>query len=314
MSDRHHTLHTTEIDAPARVVHDIIADVSRWPVFFTPNIHVEHVERGERTERIRIWATAGGEVKQWTSRRDLDPEALTVRFRQEVSTHPVASMGGTWRAAALSPARTRLELHHDFTVVDDAPEHVAWVNAALDGNSDAELAGIKRVAERYDELDALMFSFEDTVRIEGDARDVFDFLNRADLWPQRLPHVSRLELTEDQPGVQVMAMDTKAADGSVHTTESVRVVRGGDRIVYKQTTVPALMSAHTGCWTLTPRAGGVDATSQHTVVVKPEAVERVLGAGRTVADARNYVRNALSTNSRATLGHAKAYAEARRGG
>ncbi|MGW4438697.1 aromatase/cyclase [Streptomyces sp. NPDC004596] len=314
MSDRHHTLHTTEIDAPARVVHDIIADVSRWPVFFTPNIHVEHVERGERTERIRIWATAGGEVKQWTSRRDLDPEALTVRFRQEVSAHPVASMGGTWRAAALSPTRTRLELHHDFTVVDDAPEHVAWVNAALDGNSDAELAGIKRVAERYDDLDALLFSFEDTVRIEGDARDVFDFLNRADLWPQRLPHVSRLELTEDQPGVQVMAMDTKAADGSVHTTESVRVVRGGDRIVYKQTTVPALMSAHTGCWTLTPRGGGVDVTSQHTVVVRPEAVEKVLGAGRTVADARNYVRNALSTNSRATLGHAKAYAEARRGG
>jgi aromatase len=312
VSDRHHTLHTTEIDAPARVVHDIIADVSRWPVFFTPNVHVEHVERGERTERIRIWATAGGEVKQWTSRRDLDPEALTVRFRQEVSAHPVASMGGTWRATALSPTRTRLELHHDFTVVDDAPEHVAWVNAALDGNSDQELAGIKRVAERYDELDALMFDFEDTVHIEGDARDVFDFLNRADLWPQRLPHVSRLDLTEDEPGVQVMAMDTKAADGSVHTTESVRVVRGGDRIVYKQTTVPALMSAHTGCWTLVPRGDGVDATSQHTVVVKPEAVEKVLGAGRTVADARTYVQNALSTNSRATLGHAKAYAEARR--
>jgi aromatase len=107
-------------------------------------------------------------------------------------------------------------------------------------------------------------------------------------------------------------MDTKAADGSVHTTESVRVVRGGDRIVYKQTTVPALMSAHTGCWTLVPRGDGVDATSQHTVVVKPEAVEKVLGAGRTVADARTYVQNALSTNSRATLGHAKAYAEARR--
>ncbi|MEU9924049.1 hypothetical protein AB0H51_22625 [Streptomyces griseoluteus] len=74
------------------------------------------------------------------------------------------------------------------------------------------------------------------------------------------------------------------------------------------------MSAHTGCWTLTPRGGGVDATSQHTVVVKPEAVEKVLGAGRTVADARNYVRNALSTNSRATLNHAKAHAEARRSG
>ncbi|WP_405845630.1 aromatase/cyclase [Streptomyces sp. NBC_01518] len=312
MSESHHTLHTTEIDAPARVVHDIIADVTRWPVFFAPNIHVEHLERGERTERIHIWATAGGEVKQWTSRRDLDPETHTVRFRQEVSAAPVASMEGTWCAKALSASRTRLELHHDFTVVDDAPEHVAWVRAALDGNSDAELAGIKRVAERHDEMDALMFAFEDTVHIAGEADDVFDFLRRADLWPQRLPHVTRLDLTEDEPGVQVMAMDTKAADGSVHTTESVRVVRGADRIVYKQTTVPALMAAHTGSWTLVPRDGGVDATSHHTVVVKPEAVEAVLGAGRTVADARAYIHRALSTNSKATLGHAKQYAEERR--
>lgn len=38
----------------------------------------------------------------------------------------------------------------------------------------------------------------------------------------------------------------------------------------------------------------------------------MLGAGKTVADARAYVHHALSTNSRATLAHAKEYAEARR--
>ncbi|MEU2743836.1 cyclase, partial [Streptomyces sp. NPDC007095] len=38
----------------------------------------------------------------------------------------------------------------------------------------------------------------------------------------------------------------------------------------------------------------------------------ILGCGATVADAREYVHTALSTNSRATLTHAKAFAENRR--
>ncbi|GGN33549.1 aromatase/cyclase [Streptomyces fuscichromogenes] len=313
MSERHAALHTAEIDAPAETVYEIVADVTRWPQFFTPNVHVEHLAKGEGTEHIHIWATANGSVKNWTSRRELDRERLTVTFRQDISAPPVASMGGTWAVLPEGAARCRLELHHDFTVVDDDPDGVAWVDSALDRNSAAELAGVKRVAEGAAGLGEVLFAFEDTVHVAADGDRVFDFLNRADLWPERLPHVARLDFTEVAPGVQVMAMDTKAADGSVHTTESVRVVFGTDRIVYKQTTVPALMTAHTGRWTIVPKDGGVDVTSQHTVIVRPEAVEKVLGAGRTVADARAYVRHALSTNSRATLGHAKEYAEGPRG-
>ncbi|WP_443053612.1 aromatase/cyclase [Streptomyces sp. NBC_00285] len=313
VSERHAALHTTEIDAPAGTVYEIIADVTRWPQLFTPNVHVEHLGRGEGTEHIHIWATANGSVKNWTSRRELDRPRLTVAFRQEISAPPVASMGGTWVVLPEGEAHCRLALRHDFTVVDNDPDGVEWVNNALDRNSAAELAGIKRVAEDRAGLDEVMFAFEDTVHIAADGALVFDFLNRADLWPERLPHVARLDFAEEEPGVQVMAMDTKAADGSVHTTESVRVVFGTDRIVYKQTTVPALMSAHTGCWTIVPAGDGVDVTSHHTVIVKPEAVEKVLGTGKTVADARAYVRHALSTNSRATLGHAKEYAESPRG-
>ncbi|MFF4797244.1 aromatase/cyclase [Streptomyces sp. NPDC001351] len=313
MSDRHAALHTAEIDAPAETVYEIIADVTRWPQFFAPNVHVEHLGKGEGTEHIHIWATANGSVKNWTSRRELDRARLTVTFRQEISTPPVASMGGTWVVLAEGDARCRLELRHDFTVVGDDPDGVTWVNSALDRNSAAELAGIKRVAEDCASLDEVMFEFADTVHIAEDGTRVFDFLNRADLWPERLPHVARLDFTEAEPGVQIMAMDTKAADGSVHTTESVRVVFGTERIVYKQTTVPALLTAHTGCWTIAPKGDGVDVTSQHTVIIRPEAVEKVLGAGKTVADARAYVQHALSTNSRATLGHAKDFAEVSRG-
>ncbi|RKE21273.1 aromatase/cyclase [Streptomyces sp. TLI_171] len=313
MSEQHRTLHSTTVAAPAEAVYAIIADVTKWPQYFAPNVHVEHLERTERSERIQIWATANGEVKTWISRRELDPVGQKVTFRQEVSQAPVASMGGTWLVTAVDESHTLLELYHDFTAVDDLPENVAWINAALDRNSEAELTGIRELAELGAELDELVFTFDDTVHVAGDGADVFDFLNRADLWPERLPHVAALDLQEETPGIQVMAMDTSTADGSVHTTKSIRVVFGDDRIVYKQIAVPALMTAHTGRWTIVPVDGGVDVTSRHTVTLKPSAVEKILGEGKTVADARAYVHKALSTNSTTTLKHALAFAEARRG-
>ncbi|MBW5424963.1 cyclase [Streptomyces sp. BG9H] len=313
VTGKHHTLHTIDVAAPAAAVYGIVADVTRWPQYFAPNVHVEHVEREPGSERIRIWATANGEVKAWTSRRELDAQKLTVTFRQEVSQPPVAVMGGRWAVTPVDEGHCTLELHHDFSAVDDDPAGERWITEAVERNSAKELAAVKELAELGAELDDLVFAFEDTVRIEAAGADVFDFLNRADLWPERLPHVARLDLREDVPGIQVMAMDTRAADGSTHTTESVRVVFGKDRIVYKQTTVPALMTAHTGAWTIAETDGGVYVTSRHTVTVRADAVERVLGEGRTVADARAYLHKALSTNSTTTLRHARAYAEGRRG-
>ncbi|MEI5099115.1 aromatase/cyclase [Streptomyces sp. PmtG] len=309
----HRTLHSVTVAAPADVVYGIIADVTLWPQYFAPNVHVEHLERDETSERIRIWALANGEVKNWVSRRTLDPVARRIEFRQEVSAPPVAAMGGTWVVSAVDEETALLELHHDFAAVDDDPAGMEWITAAVDRNSAAELDNIRDLAERHEELDGLVFAFDDTVEMAADGAAVFDFLNRADLWPERLPHVARLDLAEDEPGVQVMAMDTSARDGSTHTTESVRVVFGPDRIVYKQTTVPGLMTAHTGRWTIAPSGDGVAVTSRHTVTLKPEAVAPVLGAGKTVADARAYVHQALSTNSTHTLKLAKAYAEALRG-
>lgn len=305
----HLTTHSTAVAAPPERVYRIIADVTGWPQYFAPNVHVEILESHGRSERIRIWATANGEVKSWTSRRELDPEGLRIRFRQEVSQPPVAAMGGEWLVHAVDGGGSLLELKHDFSAVDDTPEGVDWITRAVDRNSAAELAGIKELAELGDGLSELVFSFEDTVRVAGDGGDVFAFLDRADLWPERLPHVARLDLTEAAPGLQVMAMDTRTADGSVHTTESVRVCFAPDRIVYKQTAVPALMAAHTGHWRITPDAEGVSVTSGHTVTLKPSAIEAVLGPGKTVADARAFIHRALSTNSSTTLRHAKAYAE-----
>jgi aromatase len=307
------TEHEIEISAAAAEVYRLIADVESWPRIFPPTVHVDRLQGTEREERIRIWATANGEAKSWTSRRVLDPAALRIDFRQEVSAPPVAAMGGAWLIEPVADGACRVRLLHDYRAVDDDPAGLAWIDEAVDRNSRAELAALKAAVELATGADpGLLLSFEDTVRIDGTARDVYEFLNEAQLWSERLPHVARVSLTEDSPGLQLLEMDTQTRDGSTHTTRSVRVCLPHHRIVYKQIGLPALMSLHTGHWRLVEDDQGVSATSQHTVVLNTANIAAVLGADAGVPEAGAFVRTALSTNSRATLGYAKEYAESRR--
>lgn len=305
--------HSIEVTAPADAVYQLIAQVENWPILFPPTVHVEHAERGDRDERIRIWATANGEAKTWFSRRTLDPDARRIGFRQEVSAPPVAAMAGTWIIDQVSEGVCRVRLLHDYRAIDDDPDKLAWIDQAVERNSQSELAALKTGVEMAaGTRSGLLMSFEDTVRIDGLAEDIYDFLNKADLWRERLPHVSRVSLLEEEPGLQVLEMDTRTKDGSTHTTKSVRVCFPSRRIVYKQTVLPTLLSLHTGAWTLVTDGSGVLAASRHTVVINTQNIATVLGDRAGIDDAKEFVRKALSGNSTATLHHAKEYVEARR--
>ncbi|MFJ9840739.1 aromatase/cyclase [Kitasatospora sp. NPDC101155] len=301
--------HEITVRACAADVYEFIAGVANWPRIFPPTVHVEHLEQSATEERIRIWATANGEAKNWVSRRTLDREALRIEFRQEVSTPPVAAMGGTWIIEPLSAGECRIRLLHDYRAVDDDQAGLAWIDEAVDRNSRSELAALKMNVELAAAGADLLLSFEDSVRVEGSAKDVYDFLNEAQHWQERLPHVARVDFQETSPGLQLLEMDTRTKDGSTHTTKSVRVCFPDERIVYKQITLPALMTLHTGRWELVEDGDGVTVTSQHTVVINPDRITEVLGAEADLARAREFVRNALGANSRATLGLAKDHAE-----
>jgi aromatase len=303
--------HQVTVHAPARAAFALIADVENWPRLFPPSVHVQRLDVTGPEERIRIWATANGEIKSWNSRRVLEPDAMRISFRQEVSSPPVASMGGTWIVEPITADESRVRLLHDFRAVDDDPEALAWIEQAVDRNSKSELSALKASVELVAGSADLVMTFEDTVAIKGSAADVYDFLNEAQLWSQRLPHVARCSLVEESPGVQLLEMDTQTKDGSTHTTRSVRICFPHQLIAYKQIGLPALMTAHLGQWRLEESSNEVRVTSEHTVVINEENISAVLGDGADVARASSFVRDALSTNSLATLGHAKAYAESR---
>ncbi|MFI7015945.1 aromatase/cyclase [Streptomyces sp. NPDC050164] len=302
----HEVEHEITVDASAKDVYRLLEEVENWPQIFPPSVHVERVEREGEHERIRIWATANGAAKTWTSRRRLVPADGRIEFRQEVSSPPVAAMGGTWIVEDRGEDRCRVRLLHDYRAVDDDPGALEWIATAVDRNSRAELGALK--AETALRGAQVRLAFEDTTRIAGRAEDVYDFINAAHLWGERLPHVARVNL-QDDGGLQLLEMDTRAVDGSTHTTTSVRVCLAPDRIYYKQTQLPALMTLHTGQWRFEEDADGVLATSQHTVSINEANIAAVLGPDAGLDDARAMVRGALGTNSLSTLAHAKAHIE-----
>lgn len=315
-----HTTHHIDIDAPAEAVYGIVADTPAWPARFAPTLHVDRLEGPESTavsgrERLRIWATANGEAKSWTSWRELDAERRRIRFAQEVSSPPVASMSGEWIVEpGATPGSSRLTLVHEYTAVGDDPAGLEWIEKATDSNSRTELANIKALAEQLGSEAELVFDFEDSTLVDSDVETVYRFLHEVEAWPERLPHVSRMRVRESVENEQWMVMDTVTKDGSEHTTESVRICFPEQhRIAYKQLVTPPLMTTHVGLWTVEATPEGVRATSWHRVRVNDRNITSVLGPNGTRASAREFIRRAVGGNSAATLALAKSFAEARHG-
>jgi len=304
----HHAEHEIAVDAPARDVYEVLANVRNWPLMFDLTVHGEIVERNGQDEQIRIWSATNDAARTWTSRRHHDPEALTIGFRPDKTKAPIGGMNGTWAVEPLTDSTCRLRILHDFFPATDDPADLDWINNALDRNTGVELAKVKARAESLDS--PLLLTFADTVEVDGSATDVYDFLNEARLWNERLPHVSRVSLEEVMPGLQILEMDTRTKDGSAHTTRSIRVCEPNKRITYKQTALPALLTLHTGRWLIEEHAPDrVSVTSEHTVRINTSTITSVLGEDADLATAQTFVRDALSEDSLATLKPAKAYAE-----
>jgi aromatase len=304
------TEHSIVVGAPPAVVFALIADVGSWPHIFAPTVHAEVIEEHDGEQRLRIWAFAGEKVFGWQSRRTLDEARGLVAFRQEVTSPPVKAMSGEWHVEPVDDGTTRVRLLHDYRAEYDDPEALDFIAEAVDRNSKAELLALRNAAELHGESGEVRFAFSDTVDIDGPAAEVYDFLNRADLWPERLPHVVHTELTEEPPGIQYLAMDTRLPDETVHNTRSVRVCfpeRG--EIAYKQMHMPVTLRCHSGRWVIEQTPQGTRATSWHSVTVDPEGVRSTLGADVALSTARAKIRQALGGNSTKTLLLAKAHVE-----
>jgi len=293
-------VHVLSCAAPSAALYNLVADVSRWPAIMDQVLHVQYSGRSGRAEWFELWALVGDRVSSWRTKRGLDPKGGSITFEQEHTEASIAEMGGRWEFRPLGEGGSRVELHHWFTVEGDAADRER-INAAVDYNSTRDLAALCRLATLGPSVNELVFSFSDQVRLPVSAAEAYSFIHRSDLWPDVLPHVNRVVLSEPQPGVQDMEMEGITADGQVHTTRSLRLCFPAERIVYKQLIPPALLLGHCGEWEFTEDGDGTVVTSRHTVAINPAAVAEVFGSGHTLSDARKRVREVLGASSRATL-------------
>ncbi|MEJ8632896.1 MULTISPECIES: aromatase/cyclase [Streptomyces] len=308
----HRAGHSVEVASPAEAVYQLIADAVQWPLLFPATVHVEPLDADGRSQRLRLWERADGRVACRLSHRVLDPHRRRITFRRLDPPAPAGSMTGIWGVQERDGGGSLLTLLHEFTLPGDRPDEAARIARATGEATRTALARLKHLAEHAGTRSALQLAFEDSLRVNGPPELVYDFLYRVGDWPGLVPHVERLDWVEQAPGVQVMSMDTRAAGGTVSTTESVRMCfPHAGRIVHKQTAPAALVAAHTGEWSVLPDERGVTVVAEQRMLLCEQAVRDLPGDGpaASIALARRRVREAVGRRSTATLQLAKRHAE-----
>ncbi|HET9383205.1 MAG TPA: SRPBCC family protein [Streptomyces sp.] len=297
------------VAAPAGVVYALLADATKWPLYFSRNVHVERLEYDGVRERLRMWCVMDGRLASWITWRHLDPVARRVEFRQELPGSQTHAPGGSLTVHELGPHDTELELRYVFSVTDDLPEDATWRERGADRYSSTMLTDVKHLAEQWTRLDELVLTCEDSIRIKGPAELAYDLLYRAGDWPELVPHVTGVDLVEDNPGIQHLTMRTFSEYGAHHSASVRLCFPHAGRIVWKQTETPVLVTGNTGEWSVLPDERGVTVTVRQNAVVREEHIAAVLGDGAGLAEARRYVRNALGGQGRKLLSLAKLHAE-----
>lgn len=293
--------------APAGALYTLVADVTQWPLFLPDTVHVERLDFDGSADRYVRWADAGGELRRSLVRRTLDAGGRRVLFREERPDAPVTASGGSWTVAELAPGWSRLILEREITLDGGRTAEAERAVARAEEGARAALDGLRTAAERWRRLDELMVSFEESVRIEGPAEPVYEFLYGVDSWPGRVAHVLEAEVSEDRPGVQRTRLVNLADDGSAYPSEALRVCfPAAGRIVFKRTRPHPLLAAHAGEWCVEPDASGVTVSCRHDVLLDERALGR--GPGAEPAAARRYVREVIGRESRAVLEPATRYA------
>lgn len=301
--------HGVAINADYETVFELVADVARWPQFHLTAVHAEVVHSNEKGDLVQYWSVVGDSaVRTWRTVRRTDRPGHRITFSYMEADAPATEISGEWVFTELAADRTQVELRHHVSAPADAD--LGPLLDQINQDSKEHLDTLRDTAERRAELDELVLSFTDPLFISGSIEDAYDYLYRADLWPERIPHVVGLAMTEDVPNVQFFDMDTQGPDGNTHTVRSVRICLPPNLIVYKQISLPAMLDAHTGHWRFTETPEGVIAEARHTSTIKPSALS-LLGNGTTIRDARRFLRRLLSGNSMSNLRLAKTFAEER---
>lgn len=291
-----HALVRAEIGAPAKVVYDLLTDLSTWPWLFPWILHTEQLERDGDEDVVRYWGvTAEETIRSWVSRRRLDPAALRMDFVQQGAVGEVSRLSGSWTFTELPGGGTRVESDHEFEVGDGVPK--AKVAAMFAGRGEVQLARLRECAENQAALQERMLSFVDTLFVAADAATVSGLLEDAGGWARRLPGVRRSDVVRAESDVRFVELDSVAGE-----SRSARLsLAQGRKIVWKQLAPADGVNLHAGQWLCTPTPEGTVVSAGQLVVIDP--------SDEPIGQVRRRLRRELTGESLAFLSEVKGFAE-----
>src|SRR5690606_6014468 len=115
-----------------------------------------------------------------------------------------------------------VRLLHRYRPVDDDPDGLAALGRTIDDIANAELAAVRDWVEPLTERPELRLILSDTVEIEGNAADVYDFLWEVERWPAVMPHVSRVAVPTGHTDRQIVELTTVEPKGGTLLTRLAR--------------------------------------------------------------------------------------------
>ncbi len=158
--------HTVKVAASPKRLYQLIANVDNYPKLFEAVLAVEHLGYDGTNERVRFWGSFGEHRGSWVSLREVNPKRMRVRFRQERSSAPLASLGGLWMIVPKGSG-SEVVLDHYYRVVDDNILAAQRIELTIGRSATSMLDSLHEVAEAGDAF-GMWYPLSDTVRgLEG---------------------------------------------------------------------------------------------------------------------------------------------------
>jgi len=125
---------------------ELCSCLDRWPEFM-PAVHKARVLRESNGDQeIELTANFGKDVLTWRSRREILPDAKTIRFWSLTPRHPIKALAGEWFFEPAGEGKTRVRVAHKFELADLIQE--AAVRARISQNMIGDLNGMKNYMEK----------------------------------------------------------------------------------------------------------------------------------------------------------------------
>ena len=293
--------HAAVVRAPADLVHGLLAATAGWPAVFPSFVHTRDLGPGPAgSRRVGMWTASDGAVHPWVALCTRHPAERRVDFRPEVLPPGLDDLVRSWLVEARTEHGSVVRLRHRYRPATTDADAVSELERQIESIATAEVGACVEAAEQRAGRPELLLVLRDRAAVRGPVGDAYAFLRDVKGWAAHVPHVAAVSVAGPDPDAGTAEVDVLGPRGVVRTRVA-RVCLAPDTVVQKQLLLPPLARLHRTVWSLRATATGTEVATEHQVLLAPEGIAAVLGAGAGVADAEAFVRQEVGGKGQALV-------------